>query len=202
MTLNKSTKAALFFVMPCLMFFCMNAGAQEYWQPTKAVQTGMSPGVKVRDIRFSGNYSGTNAYAIVFAPGDEIMSGLTEFAEKYKVKSAHFTAIGDVRAAKLGWYDPSKKMFKVNTINEQSEVTSLVGDIAIYNGKPVVHAHINLATSDGIVHGGHLLEAFVTPTLEVMMTVEYEPLYKAFSAEFGGALIDPAIKRKPKLPQQ
>jgi predicted DNA-binding protein with PD1-like motif len=200
MKINKSVKTALLITMSCFLFFCMKADAQEYWPPTKAVQTGRSPGVRVRMLFLTSSSSGT--YAIVFAPGDEIMSGLTEFAEDYGVKSAHFTAIGDVRAAKLGWYDQSKKMFKVNAVNEQCEVTSLIGDIAIYNGKPVVHAHINLATSDGIVHGGHLLEAFVTPTLEVMMTTEYRPLYKKFSPEFGGALIDPAIKRRPKLPQQ
>ncbi len=202
MKIEKSTKTALFIAMSCFLFFCIKADAQEYWPPAKAVQTGRSPGVKVRLLSRLDSYSGTITYVIVFAPGDEIMSGLTEFAEKYKVKSAHFTAIGDVRAAKMGWYDQSKKMFKVNAINEQCEVTSLIGDIAIYNGKPVVHAHINLATSDGIVHGGHLLEAFVTPTLEVMMTTEYRPLYKKFSPDFGGALIDPAINRKPKLPRQ
>ncbi|HEY5327904.1 MAG TPA: DUF296 domain-containing protein, partial [Mucilaginibacter sp.] len=124
----------------------------------------------------------------------EVMSGLTEFAEKYHVKSAHFTAIGDAGTAKVGWYDKSKKMFKINAINEQCEITSLIGDIALFNGKPVVHAHVNLASSDGLVHGGHLLEAFVTPTLEVMMTVEPVPLYKKFNPEFGGVLIDPAIK--------
>jgi len=131
---------------------------------------------------------------MVFAPGDEIMSGLNEFAVKYNVKSAHFIAIGDVQTAKVGWYDKTKKMFKVNAINEQCEITSMIGDIALYDGKPVVHVHVNLASSDGIVHGGHLLEGFVTPTLEVMMTVEPEPLYKKFNPEFGGVLIDPDVK--------
>jgi len=131
---------------------------------------------------------------MVFAPGDEIMSGLIEFAVKYHVKSAHFTGIGDVKTAKVGWFDKTKKLFKVNALNEQCEITSLIGDIALYNGKPVVHAHVNLATSDGIVHGGHLLEGFVTPTLEIMMTVEPVPLYKKLNPDFGGALIDPSIK--------
>jgi predicted DNA-binding protein with PD1-like motif len=191
MKTNRSTKTALLIALLCSLFICMKASAQEYWQPTKAFQTGRSPGVKVKLI--SGN-GATKTYAIVFAPGDEIMSGLNEFAVKYNVKSAHFTGIGDVQTAKVGWFDKSKKMFKVNAINEQCEISSMIGDIALYDDKPVVHAHINLASSDGIVHGGHLLEGFVTPTLEVMMTVEPVPLYKKFNNEFGGVLIDPGIK--------
>lgn len=53
------------------------------------------------------------------------------------------------------------------------------------------HAHIALATEDGIVHGGHLLEAFVEPTLEVMVTVEPVPLYKKSDPQFGINVIDP-----------
>ena len=120
------------------------------------------------------------------------MSGLNEFVQKYKVQSAHFTAIGDATSAKIGWYDKTNKMFKVNHIDEQSEITSLIGDIALSNGKPAVHAHINLAAADGSVRGGHLLEAFVAPTLEVMVTVEPVPLYKKPDAEFGISVIDPA----------
>src|SRR5579862_9812447 len=140
MKTNKSTKTSLFTALLCLLFFCMKASAQEYWQPTKAPQTGRSPGVKIKLISENG---ATKTYAIVFAPGDEIMSGLNEFAVKYRVKSAHFTGIGDVQTAKVGWYDKTKKMFKVNPLNEQCEITSLIGDIALYNGKPVVHAHVN-----------------------------------------------------------
>jgi predicted DNA-binding protein with PD1-like motif len=34
--------------------------------------------------------------------GDETLSGLLEFAEKYKVTGAHFAAIGAVNGATLG----------------------------------------------------------------------------------------------------
>ena len=191
MKINKSTKNMFLIVFSCFSFICTKTSAQEYWPPAKAFQTGRSPGVKVKLISENG---ATKTYVMVFAPGDEIMSGLIEFAVKYHVKSAHFTGIGDVKTAKVGWFDKTKKLFKVNALNEQCEITSLIGDIALYNGKPVVDAHVNLATSDGIVHGGHLLEGFVTPTLEIMMTVEPVPLYKKLNPDFGGALIDPSIK--------
>ncbi|MDF2431722.1 MAG: uncharacterized protein JWP44_1353 [Mucilaginibacter sp.] len=188
MKIEKLPMSVLFTVLLCFAFSVIKAQAQEYVSPTKPVQKGRSPGVKVKLISGDGS---TKTYVLVFAKGDEVMSGLTEFAEKYNVKSAHFTAIGDATTAKIGWYDGSRKMFRVNSISGQSEITSLIGDIAISNGNPVVHAHINLAAADGTVRGGHLLEAFVAPTLEVMITVEPAPLYKKPDTEFGLNVIDP-----------
>jgi uncharacterized protein len=141
----KSTESKAVIVSLLLASFtliCNLVNAQEYASPTKSPQTGRSPGVKVKLISANGP---TKTYAIIFAAGDEVLSGLQEFAVKYQVKSAHFTAIGDAKSAKFGWYDKSKKMFKVTAIDTYAEITSLIGDIAIKDGKPVVHAHINLA---------------------------------------------------------
>jgi predicted DNA-binding protein with PD1-like motif len=188
MKTKTSTRIVLAMAFLALISMGNRARAQEYVAATKPFQTGRSPGVKVKLISGSGL---TKTYILVFAPGDEIMSGLNEFAAKYHVTSAHFTAIGDAETARIGWFDTSKKMFKVNVISTQSEVTSLIGDIAWYNGKPAVHAHINLAAEDGTVRGGHLLEAFVSPTLEVIMTVEPRPMYKKLNGGFNIPLIDP-----------
>jgi predicted DNA-binding protein with PD1-like motif len=49
------------------------------------------------------------------------------------------------------------------------EAVSLVGDVALTNGEPQVHAHVVVARSDGSAYGGHLLEAHVWPTLEVVL---------------------------------
>jgi len=186
------TKLILSIALFSVILFSTAVKAQEYVSPTKPPLTGRSPGVKIKLIGESGP---VKTYVLVFSPGDEILSGLKEFAIKYQVKSAHFTAIGDASSAKIGWYDQSKKMFKVNELHTFAEVTSLIGDIAEYNGNPVVHGHINLATEDGIVHGGHLLEAFVSPTLEVIMTVEPESLYKRLTPEFGILIVDPDLKK-------
>ncbi|RVT99998.1 DUF296 domain-containing protein [Mucilaginibacter limnophilus] len=180
----------IIFTVITLLLLGSAVFAQEYVAPIKPIETGRSPGVKVKLIGQNGT---SKTYALVFAKGDEILSGLTEFAQKNNVKNARFTAIGDAMTARVGWYDKGKKMFKVIPITEPAEITSLVGDIAVYNNKPAVHAHINLATQDGIVHGGHLLEAFIFPTLEVMLTTEDTPLYKKLYEEAGAGIIDPEL---------
>ena len=171
----------------------MNVHAQDaYVSPVKPAETGKSPGVKTKRLSKQGQ---VETYMLIFSTGDEVVSGLTEFAQKYGVKSAHYTAIGDASSAKVGWYDASRKMFKVISIPEPSEITSLIGDIAIFNGKPVAHSHVNVATSDGISHGGHLLQMIVGPTLEVVISVEPTALYKKLDPESGAGVIDPDLKQ-------
>jgi len=177
--------AGLFAAFALLLF--KTASAQEYVSPTGAAKTGRSPGVKVKLLSQNGP---VKTYVLVFAKNDEVISGLTEFAQKYKITAAHFKGLGDAMHAKVGWYEQSNKMFKIIPINEPAEITSLIGNITINNGKPVVHAHINLADSAGIVHGGHLLEAFIFPTLEVFVTVEPTTMYKKMYEEAGAFVID------------
>ena len=171
---------------------CLTATAQEYVSPTKAPQTGRSPGVKVKLVSQDG---ANKTYCLVFAEGDEILSGLKEFAVKYKITSAQITGIGDASSARFGWYDKSRKMFKVNELHTFGEITSLIGDITLYNGNPVVHVHANLGTEDGLVHGGHLLEGIVNPTLQLMVTVYPVPLYKKMDEGSGILIIDPELKQ-------
>jgi uncharacterized protein len=66
---------------------------------------------------------------------------------------------------------------------------SLIGDIALKNGEPPVHAHAIVGKRDGTAHGGHLLEARVRPTCELVLTESPTHLRKEFDPEAGIALI-------------
>jgi predicted DNA-binding protein with PD1-like motif len=119
---------------------------------------------------------------------------MLEFAEKYQVTSAHFTAIGALSGATLGWFDPQRKMYKKIPIAGQHEVVGMSGDIALYQGKPVVHTHAVLGGADGTTRAGHVLAAYVSPTLEVMVTVDPIAMQKRFDPATDLTLIDPASK--------
>jgi predicted DNA-binding protein with PD1-like motif len=49
-------------------------------------------------------------------------------------------------------------------------------------------------TSDGTTRGGHLLDAYVSPTLEVMVTVDPIAMQKRFDPETDLTLIDPSLR--------
>jgi len=163
----------------------------EYVAPSEAVPRRKAPRMQVRLLSTEGP---TRQYVVIFYKGDEAFSGLLEFAEKYHVTSAHFTAIGAVNGATLGWFDPQRKMYKKIPINGQHEVIGMSGDIALYQGKPVVHTHMVVGTSDGTTRAGHVLAAYVSPTLEVMVTVDPVAMQKRFDPESDLTLIDPALK--------
>jgi predicted DNA-binding protein with PD1-like motif len=165
--------------------------ASDYVSPADAIPKGTAPRMQVKALN---GRDGVREYAVIFGKGDEAFSGLHDFAEKYHVTSAHFTAIGALSGATLGWFDPQRKMYKKISIGSQVEVISMIGDIALYQGKPIVHTHAVVAGSDGMARGGHVLSAYVSPTLEVMVTVDPIEMQKRFDPETDLTLIDPSLK--------
>jgi predicted DNA-binding protein with PD1-like motif len=159
----------------------------EYVAPPDAGPKGKAPKMKVQLLNPG---EPTKQYAVIFYQGDEAFSGLLEFAQKYHVTSAHFTAIGALNGGTLGWFDPQRKMYKKIPVNGQHEVIGMSGDIALYQGKPVVHTHMLLGTSDGTTLGGHVLAANVSPTLEVMVTVDPITMQKRFDPDTDLTLIE------------
>lgn len=190
---NNSWKRSAFLAAVVLTLAgTMVAQQTEYVAPAQATPHGSAPGMQVKLIATNGQ---TREFAVIFARGDEAMSGLTEFAKKYNVRAGHFTAIGGVHSAIVAWFDPQRSQFKQIPITEQSEVVSMVGDIAMSKGQPVVHAHMVVAGSDGVARGGHVLEANVWPTLEVFVTADAVELNKGPGpAGSGVSLIAPEKK--------
>lgn len=132
---------------------------------------------------------GQKTYALVFDSGDKVMSSITEFAREQGLSASQFTAIGAFSEVMLGFFDLSTKDYKKIPISEQVEVLALTGDIAMHEGKPKVHAHVVLGKVDGTAHGGHLMEATVEPTLEVILTESPSHLQRKVDPETGLPLI-------------
>lgn len=128
-------------------------------------------------------------WALVYDIGDAVMEGLKDFAEENGLRGAHFTAIGAFQDAVLYYFDWESKEYQDIPVREQVEVLSLAGNISDNNGKPKVHAHVVLGRRDGSTRGGHLKEAHVRPTLEVVLTEEPEQLLRQHDEETGLALI-------------
>ena len=157
--------------------------------PARPIPAGGAPGMEVKLV--SDAPGGEKVYAVIFGKGDEVLSGLTDFAIQYKVGAAHFTGIGAISGATVGWLDLGAKAYRPIHVAQQVEVLSMVGDVATFNGKPVVHAHVAMGKEDGSTVGGHLWEAHVNPTLEVFVSVDPVELKKKQDAESGMKLIDP-----------
>lgn len=132
---------------------------------------------------------GEKTYVLVFDTDDEVVSGLTDFAKREKLGAAHFTAIGAFRELTLGYFDWDSKQYQKIPVREQVEVLSLVGNIVMKDDAPKLHAHVVVGKRDGTAHGGHLIDARVRPTLEVVLAEAPRHLQRRHDEKSGLALI-------------
>jgi predicted DNA-binding protein with PD1-like motif len=143
-------------------------------------------------MRFRQINQSPKTFVLVFATGDELAAGMLKFAEEQKLSAASFTAVEALESVRLGFFSWETKRYEPSvTFDEQLELLSLIGDVALKDGKPVVHAHAVIGRKDGTAHGGHLLEARIRPTCEVMLTESPARLQKFVDPESGLALIQP-----------
>jgi predicted DNA-binding protein with PD1-like motif len=133
--------------------------------------------------------NGEKTFAVIFDKGDEVIAGLQDFAHVQQISAAYFTAIGAFSDVMLGYFEKKRKDYKRIALPEQVEVLTLAGNIALSQGEPKVHAHVVVGTSEGVARGGHLLEAHVWPTLEVVVVESPQHLRRTTDVETGLALL-------------
>jgi uncharacterized protein len=143
-----------------------------YIRPPMNAPTGLAPKMRVEELPTADSHT----YEVRFGAGDEILSGLTEFAEQNHIVSAYITGIGGLISAKLGWGSPTVPGMKEIDVNSKCELVSLIGNISERNGHPYVHLHAVVAFSDGSTKGGHVIEAHVDPIAEIYVVTTGAPL--------------------------
>ena len=133
----------------------------------------------------------TQVHVVILETGEEAFAVLTRFVNETQISAASLTAIGAFERATVGWFDIASKSYRKIEVNEQCEVLSALGDVAVgEDGKPSLHVHIVLGLADGSTRGGHLLAGTVRPTLEVVLTEVPATLRRKKRPELGIALID------------
>lgn len=134
--------------------------------------------------------SAPRTFALIFETDDELAEGLKRFASEQKLGGSSFKAIGALSSVNLGWFNWETKKYETSvSLDEQVELLSVIGDIALKDGEPQVHAHVVVGKRDGTAHGGHLMQAMVRPTCEVILTENPVHLQKKMDADAGIPLI-------------
>ena len=116
-----------------------------------------------------------NAF-LVFEEGEELMSGLIEFANEY----GDFLitgGIGSIENINLGFYDGTK--YKREEIVEPQELLNASG-----NGisEPFVHCHVTISDNEYKARGGHLFSAKIAVIAEINITLlrHRHPVFNLF----------------------
>jgi predicted DNA-binding protein with PD1-like motif len=133
---------------------------------------------------------GQRTFALVLDSGDEAVECLQSFVAAQGIFAAQITAVGAFSNVVLKYFDWATKKYLDNRLDEQVEVASLIGDVAAApTGEPVIHIHVVVGKRNATAMAGHLGEAHVRPTLEVILTESPVHLKKVQDPITGLALI-------------
>ncbi len=120
-------------------------------------------------------------------PGDELMSSLLNIAEKENILFANVSGIGGSNDVVLGVYDVEEKQYYKNRFNDRNyEIVSLVGNINRMNGEPYIHVHAVIGSPrSSHCEGGHLNEATISVTAEIVLDIIEAEIDRKFSEKIG-----------------
>ena len=84
---------------------------------------------------------------MTLAKGDNINKTFESFAEVKGVGCAWLNGIGALENPEIGYYSLEDKSYYRKTFKGEYELTSLIGNITLKEGKPFSHTHITFRSS-------------------------------------------------------
>jgi hypothetical protein len=126
-----------------------------------------------------------DTYVIRLEDGEAFQDRLVELLAAESISGGSFTGIGAFRRARIAYFNITTKEYEDREVAEQVEVVALIGNVAMHEGRPLVHAHAVLGRRDFSVLGGHLKQAVVRPTLEIALRLGPRPLARAADPVYG-----------------
>lgn len=110
---------------------------------------------------------------VALEPGDKVREELEKLAGQHLIKAGVIVhGIGAVTDLKLAYYElKDRKYVPIDGADDGDiyEVTAFQGNLTWKDGKPFLHAHLVACDREGMAGGGHLVEATVAVTLEIVL---------------------------------
>lgn len=117
--------------------------------------------------------------------GEEILTQLKAMALAENIQLASVRALGAVGDFTVGVFKTGEKKYYANHFTGDFEIVSLTGTISTMKGEYYAHLHMSAGNEHGQVFGGHLNEAFVSATCEMVVNIIDGVVDRAFNAEIG-----------------
>jgi len=117
--------------------------------------------------------------------GEEILTQMKEIALKEQIKLASVAALGAVDDFTVGVFHVEEKKYEANHFTGEFEIVSLAGTISTMKGEYYAHLHMSAGDEKGHVFGGHLNEAHVSATCEMVIQVIDGQVDRVFDESVG-----------------
>ncbi len=131
-----------------------------------------------------------DGYIMRINRGGKIVESLQDLAAKEQIKAGFFMGVGAVDRTTLAHYSVKNQKYSEEKYDLPLELTNLTGSISTLKGEPAIHAHATLADDSFQVLAGHLVEARVSGTCEVLITDLGAEIKKKHDEETGLDILD------------
>jgi len=115
--------------------------------------------------------------------GEEFLSTITTLA-KERDASFTFSMIGGASSVDLAFFDMGKKDYVTKTFlpgfSENIEIVTVTGNVAWFEGEPIVHAHGIFSNEEYKTFGGHIMKLPISITAETFINWLPEKLNRKF----------------------
>ncbi|OGZ33891.1 MAG: hypothetical protein A2Y98_03435 [Candidatus Portnoybacteria bacterium RBG_19FT_COMBO_36_7] len=124
-------------------------------------------------------------YVLRCERGEEVIEELKKFCQAKHIGTAFFSAIGAASEVELAHYDVDKKRYSNKIIRQKIEIDSLAGNIALLDGKLIVHAHGVFSDFSMQAQAGHVNRLIVAATCEIFLEFQKVKIFRQPDKETG-----------------
>ncbi|MDP6852553.1 MAG: DNA-binding protein [Candidatus Marinimicrobia bacterium] len=117
--------------------------------------------------------------------GDPINATFEKFAVDEGIRCAWLNGIGALEDPEIGYFSSETKSYHRQQFKGEYELTSLMGNITMKDGKQFSHTHITISDTECRVFGGHLFEAKIALAGEFIMQPGSGELNRKLNADMG-----------------
>ena len=117
--------------------------------------------------------------------GDLINESMRQIAVEENISNAWINGIGAINNVEVGYIDVENKKYKKRNFDEHYELLSLIGNITYKDGVPFVHNHVTFSDTEYNVFGGHLFDAKITATGEIVLSLAGSKIDREYNENIG-----------------
>jgi uncharacterized protein len=129
-------------------------------------------------------------WVIRLEKGEEIVQTLKAFCQKNHLTGGSISGIGATNSITIGLFECESKQYQSLELVGDFEITSLLGNLSTFKGEVYLHLHATIADKNQRVFGGHLNQAIISATAEIVLQEMPELGDRYFDDEIGLNLLD------------
>jgi len=117
--------------------------------------------------------------------GEEVVETIKKFCKDHGITLGSISGLGAADRIKVGLFNVEEKKYYSTVLTGDYEITNLTGNISTMDGETYLHLHITVSDHEMRAFGGHLNEAVISGTCELVLDIIDGIVDRQFSEDVG-----------------